>query len=744
MRKLFLCVGLSCLGLLAGCGGGSAASSPGSGNQGGPGPVVLKSIAITPSNATILPFTTKQFSATGKYSDGTTKDLTSQVAWNSTPSTVVNISNSAPTVGVVQGLTPPTGVTCPCVSVITAALGSVASVTQVTVSSATLTSIAVTDATGSTSPNISLGAQLQFKAIATFSDGTLQGITTQDVTNVATWTFDTPGIATITTGTGLATAVGVGTTNISAALCVPNPPPNPPTCTSGSSAETTAMLTVNADNLVSLAVEPSAPSIAQNTKLQFSVIGHFTDGSTRDLTSQVAAGTWASADTTVASISPTGLATARKFKSAKPIKITASVSFTLPSAVTCTDTSQPPCPAALTVTNATLQSITVSPSTASIALGTKVAFTALGTFSDSTTGAPTTTTQDLTNQVGWQAASTSTSTNTCGNATISRLGVATDTTDTTAETCAITATSSGQTIPPSVVSLPATLMVTSATLTSIAITPATPVVAPGSTLQLVATGTFTDPSTMKTVTQDITNAVVWSSSDLTIVSPVNPTGAVTNRTGVVTGEGIGSAFITATVPANPVTGSPAVSSPNTSVLVEPLKSLAITAPSPSFAAGSSIQLTATGTFADGNTQDFTASAIWSTSAPAVATVGSTPGTSGEVTGLTAGPVTVTAGFNGVTATLPLTVATLTSITVTDASSFNITSGSSDQLTATATLSDKTTQDLTGDVTWSSSNAGVAVVDSDGLATGTGKGSSTVTATFNQTTSVTGTATLTVH
>ena len=52
-----------------------------------------------------------------------------------------------------------------------------------------------------------------------------------------------------------------------------------------------------------------------------------------------------------------------------------------------------------------------------------------------------------------------------------------------------------------------------------------------------------------------------------------------------------------------------------------------------------------------------------------------------------------------------------------------------QLTATATLSDGTTQNVTNTATWSSSNSGVATVSSTGLVTAVSFGSATITATY---------------
>ena len=84
-------------------------------------------------------------------------------------------------------------------------------------------------------------------------------------------------------------------------------------------------------------------------------------------------------------------------------------------------------------------------------------------------------------------------------------------------------------------------------------------------------------------------------------------------------------------------------------------------------------------------------------------------------------------------------ATLTSIAVTPANP-SIEVGGTQQFTATGTYSDGSTQNLTGSVTWASSNTGVATINSAGLATAVSAGSTTISATLS---GVTGSTTLTV-
>ena len=75
-----------CLAGLFGCGGG--------GNQGNNStttPPTLSSITVSPSTSTLwVALNTQQFTATGHYSDGTTKDLTAGASWSSSSPSVAS------------------------------------------------------------------------------------------------------------------------------------------------------------------------------------------------------------------------------------------------------------------------------------------------------------------------------------------------------------------------------------------------------------------------------------------------------------------------------------------------------------------------------------------------------------------------------------------------------------------------------------------------------------------------------
>jgi hypothetical protein len=71
-------------------------SSGGDGGGGTSTPVVtLTSIAVTPANPGMLSGKTKQFTATGTYSDNTTQNITTSVTWSSSDETVATIGTSS-------------------------------------------------------------------------------------------------------------------------------------------------------------------------------------------------------------------------------------------------------------------------------------------------------------------------------------------------------------------------------------------------------------------------------------------------------------------------------------------------------------------------------------------------------------------------------------------------------------------------------------------------------------------------
>lgn len=257
----------------------------------------------------------------------------------------------------------------------------------------------------------------------------------------------------------------------------------------------------------------------------------------------------------------------------------------------------------LTVTNAVLRSIAITPGTASIATGGTQQFTALGTFSDHTT-------QDITSDVTWTSSNTAVATIGAGTGTAVGQG--------SGET-QITAALGG------IVSPAATLTGTTAVLESIALSAGASSIARNGTLQFTATGTFSDGSK-----QDVTDSASWSSTNTTVAS-------VGIGSGLVRGISVGSTQIKAVQGA--ISSAPAT----ISVTSATLKSISVTPAGLAIAPGTSVAYTATGTYTDGSIQDVTSSVAWASSQTSVATIGASDGFATAVAG---GTTAITASQGG--------------------------------------------------------------------------------------------------
>jgi len=605
----------------------------------------LVSISITPVNASIAPGTTQQFVATGTYSDGSSQNLTSSVTWTSSNTVDATVSSSTPTNGMAHGIAAGS-------STISATMGSLSATASLVVTSASVSSIVVTPS-GVALP---LGITQQFLATATFSDGT-----SQMVTGVATWHSSAGSVASIT-ASGLATARNIGSTTISA--------------TFGSVIGSTS-LSVNAANLNSISITPSNGSTAQGTKTLLVATGIFNDGGTRNITSLV---TWSCSDPSVAQVSPStgllvGLAPGSITLTATLGSLTSSVPFT--------------------VTNATIVSIAITPSAATIPIGGHVQFRATGVFSDSST-------QDLTSSVAWSSSATAIST---VGTNSSNYGLVTGISSGAATI------SAGYGFAGASATGTASLTVSTATLSSITLTPANAALAPASGLAYTALGNFTDGTT-----QSMSSYVSWTSSNTSV--------ATINGVGLATGQAAGTTTVTAQAGSVSATASLIVES-------AALTSIQVTPQNSTIPTTVAVLFSATGTFANGDTQNLTTAVTWTSSTSSIATISNAQGSNGQATGLHPGSTTISAVFGGQVgaASLTVTSATLTSLAVAP-SSASIGVGSSQPFTATGTFSDGSTANVSLLANWTSTSVGVATVNSHGVASGLSSGTSTIAASFD--------------
>jgi 6-phosphogluconolactonase (cycloisomerase 2 family) len=195
---------------------------------------------------------------------------------------------------------------------------------------------------------------LQFSATAYYSNGT-----TKDQSSTVSWASSNTSVASID-NTGLATGVGLGTTNIGVSLL----------------GVSSATVPLEVDVLNSIVVGPPNPSLALGLTQAFTATGTFqlASGSTaqQDITGQV---TWASSNPTVATIDNTGTATTVG-QGSTTISATSCDGLTTNSTL-------------LTVTPPAPQSLQVSPAAPTASTGSTVLFTAMELLSDGSTRPPT-------------------------------------------------------------------------------------------------------------------------------------------------------------------------------------------------------------------------------------------------------------------------------------------------------------------------------------------------------------------
>ena len=633
---------------LAACSGKSA--STGTGGSG-----TLASVSVTPTSTSVSVSAQVSFKATGIYSDGSSKDLTTSAQWASSDSGTASMTPAGIATGMAAGT-----------ATISAQSGGMTGSATLTVSASggsggggggggdagkNLASIVVTPV----NPFVPVNTVQQLTATGSYSDGS-----SADLTSLVTWTSSAVSKANVN-ASGAVTGVAAGSASITAAL-------------NGISGSTT--VTVTAPSITAISVSPDGLTLPIDITQQFVATATYSDGSSQDLASGVA---WSSSSTSVATIDNTGLAS---LLAAGTVTITAKVgslsdtatvtvvgahltsiaispatptmaagteqqftatgtfddgstqllpsvqwSSTSPNILTVSATGLGFAVAggnstlsatsgsvtgttSVTVTNATLVSLAIAPLTSSMPIGATKQFTATGTFSDSST-------QDVTQLVLWKSSNAAV-------ASISATGLASSfvagTTTIQAQLGSLTQST--------------TLTVSVVDLVSIAITPANPTIAKRTSVKLTATGTYSDGSTA------VLTAVSWKSS--------KPQIANVRSSGIVHAKKAGQATITAT--AFGVKGTTTLT-----VGTGTLNSITITPANTTVSAHATQQFAATGKFSDGSTQDVTLNSHWSSSVAPVATIANGPPQAGLATTYAHGTTTIGANSGGVTGSTTLSV-----------------------------------------------------------------------------------------
>lgn len=523
----------------------------------------LTSFQVTPAEATVPLGRSQQFTARAYYSDGTSADVTSASRW---------------TVPFGRAIITPEGVATSTTvgnSVIVASFAGANNSATLTVTPAELVSLEVSP---SSPADLPLGFTQQFTALGIYTDNSQH-----DVTDQVAWSSSDAAVVAVGSD-GLASGVGLGSATVSATL-------------GGVTGATATPLTVTAAKLTSLSLSPENPSVGVTQGVTFTATGTFSDGTTQDLTSTV---TWTSSDEGVAvvGLGPTGGVVQTLAAGA------ATISAADPDPANPVSAST-----TLTVTPATVVSLSVTPAGASMVEGTTLQYRVDATLSDGsvrdlTTDPSITWTSSFPNLVSIAPDGLATAL-AAGEGTVNAIHVPTGKTNSVAVT-----------VTPAV------------RLVSVLVSPATASVTVGETLQYHAEGRYSDGTT-RDLTED--PQILWTSSFPELMTISNTPGTKGLATALADGFGT----------INVIHSSGLGSSTGVNILPSVrLVSLIVGPATITLREGETRQYYATGSYSDGTQRDLTLdpSITWYTSFPDIASVSST----GLVTALKAGSGTIAA------------------------------------------------------------------------------------------------------
>lgn len=387
-------------------------------------------LTITPAAPSVAVGLSKQFTATGLFTDGTTQDITYDVEWASSSPGFATVSNDPATKGLVQAIAVGT-------SDITATFGGASATSLVSVTEPVLKSITLSP----NNPTLLTLSTRRLVATGNYSDGS-----TADLGSQVSWNSSDTTIALIA-GDGTATALKPGSATVSATL---------------GSVSATTNLKATGGTLTGISVSPVAVTLVKDTTGRISATGTFSNGSTRDITGAV---TWTPIDASLATVTLAGGSLAWL----NPLAVTSKTT------IKATYGTLPPVTATLAVTAPQLLSIALSTTSLELTAGTSSPLSVIATYSDGTT-------QDVTHLSVWTSDDTTKATVAAGGLGTERVtGVAAG-----LPLPKISATYGGKTVPTT-----ATVTVRSRTLQTLTISGVS-TVSVGTTTPYTATATYSD------------------------------------------------------------------------------------------------------------------------------------------------------------------------------------------------------------------------------------------------------------
>ncbi len=469
-------------------------------------PGALLSIALTPLSTALDVGEAKSLVATGTFEGGVTRNITQQLDYSSSNPGVASAVNAEGNRSRVEAIAPGT-----------VTISGRDPVTQVSsADSGGNAGISVLGALES----ITLSPLEKSKPAGQFQNylatGHYVGGGTQTITQEVTYVSSNPSVATApnTPGNkGRVETVAPGVTTISASH-----PSGITTTADGNDA--TLTVTAAVANLQSITLSPTSATRSVGEFQNFTAIGHYDGGGTQNLTQQVV---YTSSDPSVVT-APNAAGNRGRVEMVAPGTVTITATYTDPNTQAQVSTTDSGDDAAITVLGA-LERITLSPVQTTRAAGQSLTYTAIGHFGGGTT-------KNLTQRVDYHSSDEAVADATNDPTSKSKVvavapGIVT-----------ISATDSQTGVSTTTTGDDVTLTVIGA-LERITLSPVTATKSPDSIQRYTATGHFGGG-----ITQNLTQTVLYSSSDPTIAAATNPDGD-RSRVDVLT---VGTVTISATHP----------------------------------------------------------------------------------------------------------------------------------------------------------------------------------------------------
>ncbi|WP_232775084.1 MULTISPECIES: Ig-like domain-containing protein [unclassified Shewanella] len=586
---------------------------------------VLMSLIISPTTAKIAAGNSQQYNLTGIFSDGSSKVLTTAASWQVDKTSVAQIDSHGLSLGLIAGDTK-----------ITASYLGIKATAELTVTDALIASLQVSPVKSS----LALGYHQQQIATAFYSDGH-----SSDVTRLATWASDDSAVGEVVSSgiqAGYVSAKAVGDTLVRASF-------------DGMTAY--AELIVTDAILESVTLSPMIRTIAAGNTQQYQFIGIFSDGSNIDLT-YVA--TWQSGTQDVATVNRKGLARSY-IKGMSQI----SASYSGFSSV-----------AELSVTNASITGLQVTPANSTVPKGTSGQYKAEAFYTDGHTS-------DVTQLATWSALDP-------GIINIVAVGISAGLAEATAVGgTKIQANYDGATAWTEIT-------VTDVILETLVVSPARTTIAAGLTQVFQASGIFSDGSS-----KDLSLESAWQSSDISVAS--------VERDGEARGYRAGETVVTASY----------IGFSDSSTLTvtdAALSYIQVTPVKVKVAAGTEGQFEARAFYTDGHSEDITLVASWTSLDQAIVYIGTGSLDGGFANALNVGNTQVKAQYLGMssTAVVEVTAAELLELTVTPPDT-SVSAGLDQPYQAFARFSDGSSKEVSLESSWQSSKTDIATIDTAGIA-----------------------------